>query len=458
MATAVSTNTNSTEIFVLWSKPISQNIQASSAIFFEHIAALINHVCNHIATINKLVLVVSGDALKKLINDRIHDFPQIEIIYAYYDNNYDLEEDKSVYQTKCPKIRFIHERNVETQLVETLMVGHAINRLRPIECEVINSVASSIEQRIGAKRSNTNSCHSPEPKRLSIMPTYDYTIKNIEQISSTCVVSTNNDQHRIRLGQIQEMIYSLLNRLNTVIKDQQQIHNSIRHIHTLLQTLAHNYYSLQASYETNAALAQGLDMNYVFICQELWSIQRSLDDALHTSHCVDAESERQTSIYSPPFYTSPTGYKMCLRLYLNGDSDTRNTHISLFLVIMRSDYDAILHWPFSYEVSFCLIDQSTLNNNNQRNITVAFWPDIRSTCFHRPVNNMNDGYGKKEFLSLVEFEQNKNLYVRDNTMFIEANINFLSERPVLSSISHAGESPNDEKHIDTISEDFMNAS
>ncbi|CAF5127383.1 unnamed protein product, partial [Rotaria sp. Silwood1] len=54
---------------------------------------------------------------------------------------------------------------------------------RPIECEVINSVASSIEQRIGAKRSNTNSCHSPEPKRLSIMPTYDYTIKNIEQIS-----------------------------------------------------------------------------------------------------------------------------------------------------------------------------------------------------------------------------------------------------------------------------------
>ncbi|CAF3669068.1 unnamed protein product [Rotaria sp. Silwood1] len=285
MATAVSTNTNSTEIFVLWSKPISQNIQASSAIFFEHIAALINHVCNHIATINKLVLVVSGDALKKLINDRIHDFPQIEIIYAYYDNNYDLEEDKSVYQTKCPKIRFIHERNVETQLVETLMVGHAINRLRPIECEVINSVASSIEQRIGAKRSNTNSCHSPEPKRLSIMPTYDYTIKNIEQISSTCVVSTNNDQHRIRLGQIQEMIYSLLNRLNTVIKDQQQIHNSIRHIHTLLQTLAHNYYSLQASYETNAALAQGLDMNYVFICQELWSIQRSLDDALHTSHC-----------------------------------------------------------------------------------------------------------------------------------------------------------------------------
>ncbi|CAF3208821.1 unnamed protein product [Rotaria sp. Silwood2] len=261
------------------------------------------------------------------------------------------------------------------------------------------------------------------------------------------------------------------NRLNILVKHQQHIHNINRHSYTLLQTLTQECSSLKVSCETNAALADGLKINYDLIAQEFWSIKQIVDDALPTSHdgryiwkinnvrekIVDAESERQKSIYSPPFYSSPTGYKMCLRLYLNGDSDTRNTHMSLFLIIMRNDYDAILHWPFSYEVLFRLIDQSTLNNN-QRNITASFRPDIRSNCFHRPLSAMNDGYGIKKFLSLVEFEQNRSLYIKDNTMFIETNINFLSERQVMSSILHECGSPNDEWHIDTISEDFMNIS
>ena len=33
----------------------------------------------------------------------------------------------------------------------------------------------------------------------------------------------------------------------------------------------------------------------------------------------DAVSGKTQSIYSQPFYTSPNGYKMCARLYLNGD-------------------------------------------------------------------------------------------------------------------------------------------
>ncbi|CAF4279863.1 unnamed protein product, partial [Rotaria sordida] len=125
--------------------------------------------------------------------------------------------------------------------------------------------------------------------------------------------------------------------------------------------------------------------------------------------------------------------------------------------IMRNDYDAILHWPFSYEVSFCLIDQSTLNNN-QHNTTASFWPDIRLDCFQRPVYNMNHSYGIKEFCSLVEFEQNKSFYIRDNIMFIEANINFLTERPVLPSILYTGGSPNDDDCIDRTGENFMDRS
>ncbi|CAF1200930.1 unnamed protein product [Rotaria sordida] len=251
--------------------------------------------------------------------------------------------------------------------------------------------------------------------------------------SSSCSIflpqnsSTSNDQHCIRLSQIQEMIRSLSNHLNILINDQQSSHNLIRDSHTLLQTHARNFTSLKASAEINIGLANALKINYDLLAQELWSIKRIVDDPIPTSYCgryiwkitnvqeriADAKSERQTSIYSSPFYSSLTGYKLCLRLYLNGDSDVRGRFISLFLIIMRNDYDAILHWPFSYEVSFCLIDQSTLNNN-QHNMTASFWPDIGLDCFQRPVYNMNHGYGIKEFCSLVEFEQNKSFYIRDN--------------------------------------------
>lgn len=54
----------------------------------------------------------------------------------------------------------------------------------------------------------------------------------------------------------------------------------------------------------------------------------------------DALSGRQVSLYSPPFYSSNDGYKMCVRLYLNGDGMGKGTHISVFFVVMRGPYDS----------------------------------------------------------------------------------------------------------------------
>lgn len=51
------------------------------------------------------------------------------------------------------------------------------------------------------------------------------------------------------------------------------------------------------------------------------------------------------------FYTNKYGYKMCLRIYLNGDGTGRGTHLSLFFVVMRGHSDALLKWPFNQKVS-----------------------------------------------------------------------------------------------------------
>ena len=98
----------------------------------------------------------------------------------------------------------------------------------------------------------------------------------------------------------------------------------------------------------------------------------------------DARSGKYTSIFSLPFYSSRYGYKMCLRLYILGDGIGKNTHMSLFFVVMKGEFDAILQWPFTHKVSFRLINQ-----HHGRDVVDVFQPDPMSSSFQRPKTDMN---------------------------------------------------------------------
>jgi len=135
---------------------------------------------------------------------------------------------------------------------------------------------------------------------------------------------------------------------------------------------------------------------------------------------ADAQSEKQTSIYSPPFYSSPNGYKMRVRLYLYGDGNARRTHLSIFFVLMRGEHDAILHFPFPFKVTFCLYDQT----DQQRHIIDSFRPDIKSSSFQRPRFEMNIASGIPKFFPLSMLQQDNNPYIRNDTMFIKVMVHF----------------------------------
>lgn len=131
----------------------------------------------------------------------------------------------------------------------------------------------------------------------------------------------------------------------------------------------------------------------------------------------EAKSGRQTSFYSPPFTTCKNGYKMCGRIYLNGDGMGRNTHVSLFFVILRGDYDALLKWPFRQKVTFMLLDQSP--SESREHITDAFRPDPNSNSFKRPHSDMNIASGIPLFCSLIKLNSPERDYIKDNTLFIK---------------------------------------
>ena len=143
----------------------------------------------------------------------------------------------------------------------------------------------------------------------------------------------------------------------------------------------------------------------------------------------EAVSGQQVSFFSPCFYTSRYGYKMCARIYLNGDGVGRGTHISVFFVVLRGQYDAILRWPFRQKVTFMLFDQ-----DNVQHVIKAFRPDPNSPSFQRPRRETNIASGCPMFCSLTEL--NNHAYVRDDTMFLKIIVDitdFLNQDPWIHS-------------------------
>ena len=59
---------------------------------------------------------------------------------------------------------------------------------------------------------------------------------------------------------------------------------------------------------------------------------------------------------SPSFYSH--GYKMCLSAKANGYGDGMNSHVSVFVHMMKGDYDDQLKWPFHGDITIQILNQS----------------------------------------------------------------------------------------------------
>ena len=77
----------------------------------------------------------------------------------------------------------------------------------------------------------------------------------------------------------------------------------------------------------------------------------------------EARIGKAISLYSAPFYISRFRYKLCLRLYMDGDGSGKkeySTSPTCLSTIMKGEYDALLPWPFQQTVSLLLLDQNMM--------------------------------------------------------------------------------------------------
>jgi len=128
-----------------------------------------------------------------------------------------------------------------------------------------------------------------------------------------------------------------------------------------------------------------------------------------------AEAGLVTSLFSQPFFTSRTGYKLCARTFLNGDGIGKTTHMSIFLYVMKGEYDVLLTWPLCKRVQIALLRSRDMHEH-----TDSFQSHDESPSIQRPTKQMNVGSGFPLFITQSALERDG--YMFEDSLFIKVTV------------------------------------
>ncbi len=119
-------------------------------------------------------------------------------------------------------------------------------------------------------------------------------------------------------------------------------------------------------------------------------------------------------IESEPFFTSH-GYKMKLAINLNEAHFGYAGYMGVYIILMKSDRDGTLPWPFRKRHTFILVDQQD-DLSQRQNIKATIAPNGQEE-FDRPRQRENEGVGKIQFVKHSTLGTRQ--YIRDHAVYIK---------------------------------------
>lgn len=131
-----------------------------------------------------------------------------------------------------------------------------------------------------------------------------------------------------------------------------------------------------------------------------------------------AMKDDNVKIYSSPFSTGPHGYKLIVGMKPLGDRTAKNRYITVFLCLMKGNYDAILAWPFHRKITFTLIDQQD-DPTKRKNVVCSLLTSTSDSCCARPgpTTCVTELPGIARFVSHKNLKTNR--YIVDDTLFLQ---------------------------------------
>ena len=136
--------------------------------------------------------------------------------------------------------------------------------------------------------------------------------------------------------------------------------------------------------------------------------------------------------YSPAFYSSPRGYKMCINVDCNGYDDGLGTHVSVFAYLMRGENDDHLPWPFNRTVTIELLNQ--LEDRSHHSDEVQFPSDHNASQRVANKERSITGYGTSCFIphSALGYVAAKHCqYLKDDCLYFRVKVETKSTKPWL---------------------------
>lgn len=116
--------------------------------------------------------------------------------------------------------------------------------------------------------------------------------------------------------------------------------------------------------------------------------------------------------YSPGFYTSCNGYKLCLRINL---SPRDPGYLAVLIHMMKTDHDNTLEWPFTGRITLMILHP----RSPQRAIKETMMSRPELDAFKQPIQDLNPkGFGYTEFASVEELLTSG--FIENNQLIVKA--------------------------------------
>ena len=146
---------------------------------------------------------------------------------------------------------------------------------------------------------------------------------------------------------------------------------------------------------------------------------------------------RNGCIYSPPFYSSPGGYKMCIGICPNGTGEGKDSHVSVFIYLIRGENDDNLTWPFTGTVVIELLNQ--LEDKEHHQVKIRFKSEEASSQRVIKSERSGSGYGRRKFISHSDLDYkgavgtSPRQYLKDDCLYFRYEVKCTAPKPWLSA-------------------------
>ena len=146
-----------------------------------------------------------------------------------------------------------------------------------------------------------------------------------------------------------------------------------------------------------------------------------------------ARKSCNASVFSPPIYSSPGGYKMCVNVRPNGGGKGKGTHVSVYAYLMCGENDDHLPWPFTGTVVIELLNQ--LTDRKHHSVSTKMIEDHGQRVLEG--DRAKTGWGRPFYIAHSSLDYNTAInrqYLKDDCLYLRFRINSsVSPKPWLSS-------------------------